>query len=132
MVKVSNIFKQVAGMEAGMKHPRYPKRIPILLFILLISISTPAESQSSHPNLEGMWSNPPGTAVGTLCAGWCTDAGIDYLNKLLDDPANDSRPFDDLQADAPCRSGPRSLGLAVAGFRSGSSAATHDYCFYER
>ena len=30
----------------------------------------------------------------------CTDAGIERLNALLDDPANDARPFGDLQKEA--------------------------------
>jgi len=47
-----------------------------------------------------MWSDPPRTAVGDFCFGYCTDAGIDYLNKLLDNPANDARPFGDLRAEA--------------------------------
>jgi hypothetical protein len=41
-----------------------------------------------------MWSDTPNTAVGLFCFGWCTDVGIDRLNKLLDDPANDSRPYE--------------------------------------
>jgi hypothetical protein len=47
-----------------------------------------------------MWSNPPATAVGALCAFFCTDEGIDRLNALFDDPANDARPFQQLQAEA--------------------------------
>jgi hypothetical protein len=38
--------------------------------------------------------------VGAFCSGWCTDAGIDHLYALLDDPANDARPFEALQAEA--------------------------------
>ena len=47
-----------------------------------------------------MWSDPPATAVGTFCFFSCTDAGIERLNALLDDPANDKRPFPQLQAEA--------------------------------
>jgi len=47
-----------------------------------------------------MWSDPPPTAVGTFCFFACTDEGIDHLNTLLDDPANDARPFGDLRAEA--------------------------------
>jgi hypothetical protein len=71
----------------------------LLMFILLTRISSSIEAQS-HPKLEGMWSDPPSTAVGSFCSFLCTDAGIDRLNALLDDPANDSRPFEQLQAEA--------------------------------
>ena len=47
-----------------------------------------------------MWSDPPATAVGTFCFFACTDAGIERLNTLLDDPANDSRPFRELLGQA--------------------------------
>ena len=88
-----------------MKYPRHILGVLVkcgflLVFILLTGIPSSTEAQSSRPNLEGMWSDPPNTAVGAFCSGWCTDAGIDYLNKLLDDPANDARPFEELQAEA--------------------------------
>ena len=57
-------------------------------------------TQSARPDLSGMWSDPPSTAVDQFCFMTCTDAGIAYLNKLLDDPANDSRPFSELSAEA--------------------------------
>ena len=47
-----------------------------------------------------MWSDPPATAVGTLCFFACTDAAIERLNALLDDPKNDTRPFPQLAAEA--------------------------------
>jgi len=75
-------------------------RSGLLVLILLTCITVPAEAQSSRRNLEGMWSDPPPTAVGAFCAFACTDAGIDRLNALLDDPANDARPFEQLQAEA--------------------------------
>jgi hypothetical protein len=56
-----------------------------------------AECQSK---LEGMWSDPPATAVGAFCMFSCTDLGLDRLNKLLDDPANDSRPATQLIGEA--------------------------------
>ena len=71
----------------------------LLVFILLTAIPSSARAQS-RPHLDGMWSDPPETAIGAFCSGWCTDAGIDYLNKLLDDPANDARPFEELEAEA--------------------------------
>ena len=71
-----------------------------LVFVLLAGMLASVEAQSSRPNLEGMWSDPPSTAVGEFCFAWCTEAGIDHLNALLDNPANDARPFADLQAEA--------------------------------
>ena len=47
-----------------------------------------------------MWSDPPTTAEGLFCFFACTDAGIARLNGLLDDPANDARPFQELQGEA--------------------------------
>ena len=47
-----------------------------------------------------MWSDPPATTVGAFCFFMCTDAGIERLNALLDDPANDARPFAQLQDEA--------------------------------
>src|SRR2546422_4435034 len=72
----------------------------LLVLILMTWIPTSAEAQSSHPDFEGMWSDPPSTAVGAFCFFSCTDVGIDRLNVLLDDPANDARPFPELQAEA--------------------------------
>lgn len=60
----------------------------------------PAEAAPVPSKLEGMWSDPPATAVGTFCFFSCTDAGIDRLNALLDDPANDKRPFPELREEA--------------------------------
>jgi hypothetical protein len=71
-----------------------------LVFIVAATSPTPAGAQSAPSTLEGMWSNPPNTMVGRLCAFYCTDAGIDRLNALLDNPANDARPFPQLQAEA--------------------------------
>ena len=72
----------------------------LLVVTLLISIPPSTEAQSSRSKLEGMWSDPPSTAVGSFCSFACTDAGIDRLNALLDDPANDARPFAQLQTEA--------------------------------
>jgi hypothetical protein len=72
----------------------------LLVLVLLTWIPSSTEAQSSHSNLDGMWSDPPPTIAGTFCAAWCTDAGMDHLNALLDNPANDARPFDQLQAEA--------------------------------
>lgn len=58
------------------------------------------EVPASRPDLQGMWSDPPSTAVDVFCFLTCTDEGIAHLNALLDDPANDDRPFDELNRQA--------------------------------
>jgi hypothetical protein len=68
--------------------------------ILLIWSLASAQAQSAQSRLEGMWSDPPTTPVGEFCMFECTDAGIARLNELLDNPANDARPFNQLQAEA--------------------------------
>src|SRR5947199_6639600 len=72
----------------------------IWVVTVLLSIPLSGESQSPRPKLEGMWSDPPSTAVGAFCTFACTDAGLKRLDELLDNPANDARPFEDLQAEA--------------------------------
>src|SRR5215510_4850040 len=75
----------------------------IVLVLGAVGCSQPPPPPPEAPvpsKLEGMWSDPPPTAVGTFCFFSCTDAGIDKLNALLDDPANDKRPFPQLQAEA--------------------------------
>src|SRR5579862_1469780 len=74
------------------------KRTIASVIALFIGITMAAEAQKTHPALEGMWSDPPVTTLGTLCASICSDIGINRLNALLDDPANDARPFQELQA----------------------------------
>jgi hypothetical protein len=69
-----------------------------LLILLAAACSSPPPPMPGK--LEGMWSDPPATAIGTLCFFACTDAAIDRLNALLDDPANDARPFPELSAAA--------------------------------
>jgi hypothetical protein len=68
------------------------KRRSTLLLVILLAWITQAQPQSQTAKLEGMWSDPPSTATGTFCFFSCTDVGMDRLNKLLDDPANDARP----------------------------------------
>ena len=77
-------------------------RVQCMIWVVTVLLSIPlsGESQSPRPKLEGMWSDPPSTAVGAFCTFACTDAGLDRLNALLDNPANDARPFEDLQAEA--------------------------------
>jgi hypothetical protein len=54
----------------------------------------------SRPDLQGMWSDPPSSAEAVFCFVGCTEEGIAHLNALLDDPANDDRPFDELNIEA--------------------------------
>lgn len=75
-------------------------RSALSVLFVVVWMSGQAETQSARRNLEGMWSDPPSTALGAFCFFYCTDAGIDRLNALLDDPANDKRPFPQLQAEA--------------------------------
>lgn len=56
----------------------------------------PLPDPAPRPDLSGMWSDPPASAVDQFCFITCTEAGITYLNTLLDDPANDTRPFNEL------------------------------------
>jgi hypothetical protein len=60
----------------------------------------PASRTASRPDISGMWSDPPATAVDDFCFMTCTDEGIARLNALLDDPANDSRPYQELSREA--------------------------------
>jgi hypothetical protein len=59
-----------------------------------------AKGQSARPDLSGMWSDPPSTLLDTFCIFWCSDAGLERLGALLDDPANDARPIGALYVDA--------------------------------
>jgi hypothetical protein len=72
----------------------------VAVIILLACIPASVEAQSPAQKFAGMWSDPPDTITGVFCSGWCTDAGIDRLYALLDDPANDARPIQQVQAEA--------------------------------
>jgi len=72
----------------------------LLVLVMAACTSAPPEPKASPSQLEGMWSDPPATAEGTFCFFACTEVGLDRLNALLDDPANDARPFPELQAEA--------------------------------
>ena len=72
----------------------------LLVLILLTGVPASAHAQSAASRLEGMWSDPPVTPEGLFCFFACTDPGIARLNALLDDPANDPRPFPELQNEA--------------------------------
>jgi hypothetical protein len=69
-------------------------------FLLAVVAASPGFAQSSARGLEGMWSDPPVTILGRMCAFICSDAGIDAMNALLDDPKNDAVPFATLSARA--------------------------------
>jgi hypothetical protein len=72
------------------------------VFLLVILAGAPAIASAQTPlsALQGMWSDPPNTILGRLCAFSCTDTAIDRMNALLDDPANDKRPIGQLLSDA--------------------------------
>jgi hypothetical protein len=59
-----------------------------------------ASAQQPSADLAGMWSDPPATPEDAFCFFSCTDAGLEYLAKLLDDRANDARPYRELSAEA--------------------------------
>lgn len=74
-----------------------------LILVSLIAVTSAAlveGAQKKGSKLEGMWSNPPATTLGSFCSFMCTDVGIERLNALLDDPKNDARPFQELQREA--------------------------------
>jgi hypothetical protein len=75
-------------------------RSTLLVFVFLLSNTGYAQTQLSRSKLAGMWSDPPATAEAAFCSFSCTDVGIERLNKLLDDPANDALPASKLMADA--------------------------------
>jgi hypothetical protein len=75
-------------------------RLGLLVLTLWVSVPAFAQAQASSQKFLGMWSDPPTTITGDFCASWCTDAGIERLNALLDNPANDSRSLDQLRAEA--------------------------------
>ncbi len=61
----------------------------------------PAASTSAPaPDLAGMWSDPPRTALDQFCFMACTETGLKHLAALLDDPANDAKPYGDLAREA--------------------------------
>lgn len=74
--------------------------LPLLVIVTTAWTPTPLVAQSAPSKLEGMWSDPEVTILARFCASWCTDVGVDRLNVLLDNPANDARPLAQLQAEA--------------------------------
>jgi hypothetical protein len=57
-------------------------------------------AQQPGAELAGMWSDPPATPEDAFCFFSCTDVGLEHLEKLLDDRANDDRPYRELSAEA--------------------------------
>jgi hypothetical protein len=68
--------------------------------ILAACAPTQPPAQRAPKKIEGMWSDPPPTAEGSFCFFACTDTGLNRLNALLDDPANDTRPYPELASEA--------------------------------
>ena len=80
-----------------------PSVTPALYAVALVLIAGCGRTDQAavaRPELQGMWSDPPSSAVDVFCFVGCTDEGIAHLNGLLDDPANDDRPFDELNIEA--------------------------------
>lgn len=75
-------------------------RSAALGLVLLAFFPVAGRAQPPAGRLEGMWSDPPVTPDGLFCFFACTDPGLARLDALLDDPANDARPFPELQAEA--------------------------------
>lgn len=75
-------------------------RSALIGLVLLVCMSAPARGQSPASRFVGMWSDPPTTPEGLFCFFACTDTGLARLNALLDNPANDARPFQQLQTEA--------------------------------
>ncbi len=68
--------------------------------LLAFSLVAPATAQPRAPDLSGMWSDPPATLEDTFCTFFCTQAGLDKLEALLADEANDDRSIPDLFTEA--------------------------------
>jgi hypothetical protein len=67
---------------------------------LLAALPLTASAQQPGADLAGMWSDPPATPEDAFCFFSCADVGLEYLAKLLDDRANDDRPYRELSAEA--------------------------------
>jgi len=69
-----------------------------LVAMSLPGIASPAFAQD-RPDITGMYSDPQGLE-DFFCFFWCSDPGLEHLNALLDDPANDERPVMELYTEA--------------------------------
>lgn len=76
------------------------KRRACVSILIVTGMLASTDAQSPPANLEGMWSDPVPTAADQFCFFSCTDAGLERLNALLDDPANDARPYNGLAGEA--------------------------------
>ena len=76
-----------------------PALYGVVALVLVVGCGR-TEAPVPRPDLQGMWSDPPTTAVDMFCFVGCTDEGIAHLNALLDDPANDDRSFEQLNIEA--------------------------------
>lgn len=72
----------------------------LAIIALVATASSVVRAQSGLQSLDGMWSDPPLDPISEICAAACTQAAIDRLNALLDDPANDDRSVAELIAEA--------------------------------
>jgi len=88
-VKASALFRRA----------RLTATLPALA-LAACSAPPPPAAPSPAPDLAGMYSDPPSTALDMFCFFACTDLGLRRLKALLDDPANDARPYPELSADA--------------------------------
>ena len=73
---------------------------PFRVWWPIAALPLAANAQQPGAGLAGMWSDPPATPEDTFCFFSCTDVGLQYLGKLLDDRANDDRPYRELSAEA--------------------------------
>lgn len=77
------------------------------VLIFFVSASLPAQpARRGHPSFEGVWSGVFTTQKNEFwqledlvgCFPGCTPASYKYFQSLLDDPANDKKPLDELTA----------------------------------
>ncbi len=76
------------------------KVITRTIFLAGILMTWNVQAQSSAAGLSGMWSGPPDTPEGLFCFFSCSDYALEVQVGLLDDPANDDRPYGALTAQA--------------------------------
>jgi hypothetical protein len=62
-------------------------------FVLAVVAASPGFAQSSGSRSRRHVERSTVTILGRMCAFVCSDAGIDAMNALLDDPKNDAVPF---------------------------------------
>jgi hypothetical protein len=71
----------------------------VLLACLMSGPAESAQQATFNPDdarhLAGMWSDPSGY-LSIACFAVCSDASLEKFFELLDDPANDATPLQDL------------------------------------